>query len=368
MTAIELKKYIYNENKIEYILEKIGCRNIEYHQNKDYYSCTNVRGGDCNNPAAVNIKNCTYLNYRNFTRGVSYDDQEDLISFVQYSMDMNFIKALKYLHKILELNYEYSTVKEKESEVNPVLNIFQKYCSKKKSRSRCDALSFDPMDEKVLNDFVPYIHIDLFREGIMPRSIKKFELGYSYKWKRTIFPVRYWMDGSLMGYNARTSVENYEEFDIKKYFITPGMKKEINFYGLWENYNSIIKANYITIFEAEKSVVKRHSRFDETAVAVQGHSISDEQLRILRGLSLYEIVIAFDNDVPVEEIWHICDKLYMNRRGGRISYIYDKWNILGEKDSPADASNEQYQFLFDNRVRYTERLHQEYLMSLDRKK
>ena len=78
------------------------------------------------------------------------------------------------------------------------------------------------MSEDILNDFVPYIHIDLFREGIVKRTIKKFGLGYSYRWRRTIFPIRYWLDGTLMGYNARSSIENCSEFGISKYFITPG--------------------------------------------------------------------------------------------------------------------------------------------------
>jgi len=45
--------------------------------------------------------------------------------------------------------------------------------------------------------------------------------------------------------------------EYQKYFITPGMRKEINIYGLWENYKDIQKAGYIVIFEAEKSVLKK---------------------------------------------------------------------------------------------------------------
>lgn len=74
MTALELKNYIYKNGKIPFVLESIGCGNITYHEKKDYYSCSNAVGGDCNNPAAINIKNDSYLNYRNYTRNVSYDD------------------------------------------------------------------------------------------------------------------------------------------------------------------------------------------------------------------------------------------------------------------------------------------------------
>ena len=66
MTALEIKEYIQKNGKIPYVLESIGCSNIVYHDNKDYYSCSNAVGGDCNNPAAINIRNNKYLNYRNY--------------------------------------------------------------------------------------------------------------------------------------------------------------------------------------------------------------------------------------------------------------------------------------------------------------
>lgn len=364
MTAIELKKYIFEKDKIRFILEQIGCKQIEYHENKNYYSCTNAIGGDCNNPSAINVFNNEYLNYINYTRGVSYDEHKDIISLVQYNKSFDFVKAIKYIHKILGLKYSYhkDTKEEKQEDKKDFMsNFFEKY---KSHRTRCNVLEFEPLDESILNDFIPHIHVDLYKEGIMPKTIKKFGLGYSYKWKRTIFPVRYWLDGSLMGYNARTSVENYEEFDIKKYFITPGMKKEINLYGLYENYEDILSAKYCTVFEAEKSVLKRDSRFDSTGVALQGHTISNEQVQILLGLDIYEIVIAMDKDVPIQDVWNMCEKFY---RSKKVSYIYDKWGILKEKDSPADANNKLYKFLFKYRVTYDEKKHNEYLKELEKK-
>ncbi len=70
-------------------------------------------------------------------------------------------------------------------------------------------------DEKELDAFVPYVHIDWYKEGVMPWTVKKFKLGYSYKYKRNVIPLRYWLTGELMGYNMRTTVENYDLFDIK---------------------------------------------------------------------------------------------------------------------------------------------------------
>ena len=164
-----------------------------------------------------------------------------------------------------------------------------------------------------------------------------------------------------MGYNARSSIENCSEFGISKYFITPGMRKEINIYGLWENYKDIQKAGYIVIFEAEKSVLKRDSRMDPTGGAIEGHVLSDEQVRIILGIGVEEVIIAMDNDVPIEEVWNMCEKFYGLRK---VSYIRDKWKLLGPKDSPADAPNKIYNFLFKWRIPYDESKHRKYLKSL----
>ena len=36
MTSLELKKYIVDNKKIEYILKDLGCRDIVFHPAKDY--------------------------------------------------------------------------------------------------------------------------------------------------------------------------------------------------------------------------------------------------------------------------------------------------------------------------------------------
>lgn len=356
MTVIELKEWIYSNGKIEFILNEIGCGHIVYHPSKEYYSCSNCNG---DNKGAVNIKNNKYLNCVNYTREKEFDDNSDLLTLVQYNKRISdskfsFFDTVKYLHKILGLPLTFKKQEEKKEVVDP-LYIFKKVKAKRK---RQNVLDISPIDEKELHDFIPYIHIDIYREGIIKKTIDKFELAYSYKWKRTVFPIRYWLSGELLGYNARTSVENYDLFDIPKYYITPGYKKQNNLYGLYQNYNDIKKAGYITLLESEKSVCKRDSRNDSTCVALQGHVISDEQIRIITGLDIREIVVALDKDVCIEEVWCICEKFYGIRK---VSYIFDRYDLLGVKDSPADADNKIYNFLFQYRNVYDENVHKKYL-------
>lgn len=363
MTIKELKQYIYDHKKIELILQKIGCNCIVYHQKnelqKSYWSCTNVNG---DNTDAVNIKDVPYLSCKNWTRDKYFDERSDIITFVQYSKslsDPNFDlrKTIIYLHKLLGLKLLFSNEKEKNKEEIDPLHIFKKVQRKKYN----NVTDVNFIEERELWNFIPHIHIDWFREGIIKKTIQKFGLAYSVKRSRNVIPLRYWMNGQLLGFNMRTTIPNYEELGIKKYYLTSNYPKQLNIYGLWENSTSIKKAGYVVVYEAEKSVLKRDSLLDSTGVAIGGHNISEEQSRILIGLNC-EIIIAFDKDISIDHVRFTCEKFFHIRK---ISYIYDKFNLLKSKDSPADANLKTYQTLFDHRVIYDESEHQKYLRSLE---
>lgn len=357
MDIISLKKYIYENNKIEYILKEIGCKHIQYHPNKEYYSCSNYNG---DNQSAINIKNNEYLNVINWTREKEFRDNSDIITLVQYNKNISFIEAVKYIHEILDIPFELKRKEKPQKKFDP-LWIFKKIANHNKTMINVEDIHI--LDDKLLDDYIPMLHIDWYREGIMPWTRDKFKLAYSYRHKRVIIPLRYWLTGELLGFNQRTTVENFNELGIKKYFITPTYPKALNLYGLYENYDAIQKAGYVVVYEAEKSVLKRDSLNDSTGVALSGHSMTTEQARILWGLNV-EVVIAMDKDIREEEVWHLCEKFW---RGRKVSYIKDNEDILSAKDSPADACNKDFQYLFDNRIVYNTEKHNRYLKSLVKK-
>ncbi len=355
MTISELKEYIYSENKIQYILEQLGCHNVRYNDNKEYFSASQPDG---DNPMGVCIRNNEYLNYRSFSRGVDYEDNQDLISLVEYIKKINFIDSVKYLHKILDLPFEFKKQTEKPKKKYNPLEVFTKVLRSGKRVINVNDIKV--LEDKILNDYVPLLHYSWVKEGITERTRKKFGICYSYRYKRIIIPIRYWATGELVATNARTTVENWEEFNIKKYILTNGYNKQLNLYGLYENYDAIQKAGYVVVYESEKSVLKRSSLLDDTGVALSGHTLSDEQIRILIGLNV-EVIIAFDNDISIEETRHACEK-FKNIR--KVSYIHDFMGILGSKDSPADARDKDYKFLFDNRIVYDRDEQRKYQESL----
>ena len=355
MTINELKEYIYENNKIQDILEALGCHEIKYNAQREYWSAAQPDG---DNPMGVVIRNNQYLSYRSFSRGVDYEDGKDLISLIETIKKLSFVESVKYLHKILELPFEFKKKEEKPKKKYDPLSVFKKVL--RCNRRVVDVADIQILEDKLLNDFVPMLHISWLKQGITERTRKKFGLCYSYRHKRVVIPMKYWATGELLGFNQRTVIENYKEFGIKKYFLTPTYPKQLNLYGLYENYDSIQKAGYVVVYEAEKSVLKRDSLNDPTGVALSGHTLSDEQVRILIGLNV-EVVIAFDKDICVNEVRHACEK-FKNIR--KVSYIRDEWDILNEKDSPADARNKDYQFLFDNRIVYDREEQRKYQESL----
>lgn len=357
MDTISLKKYIFENNKIEYILNEIGCKYIVYHPNKEYYSCSNFNG---DNQSAINVKNNEYLSVINYTRTKEFGENSDIITLVQYNKSISFVEAIKFLHKTLDLPFEFKKQEEKSVKKFDPLYIFKRIVNRRKMVNVGD---IQALEDELLNDFVPMLHISWYREGIMPWARDKFKLAYSYRKKRIVIPIYHWLTKELVGFNMRTTVDNYKEFGIPKYWITPTYQKSNNLYGLAENYDSIVEKKRVTVFESEKSTLKRFSLMDDTCVSLQGKTMSEEQIRILIGLDA-EIVLALDKDVDINEIRFICEKFYRIRP---ISYIYDKWDLLGEKDSPADKGDKIYKFLFEHRVKYDDVEHREYLKSLEKK-
>ena len=356
MTISELKEYIYNENKIEYILEQLGCHEIKYNEQRQTWTAAHKDG---DNPQGINIRNNEHLNYRSFSRGVDYEDGKDLISLVEITNKLSFVEALKYLHKILDLPFEFKKKEEKPKKKFDPLNVFKKVL--RSNRRVVNVDDIHALDDKLLDDYVPMLHIDWVREGITERARKKFNIAYSYKHKRVVIPHYYWMTNELIAFNMRTTIPNYEEFGIKKYYLSNGYNKSLNLYGYCQNKDEIESKGYCTLVEGEKSVLKRFSLGDGTCLALSGKSLSTEQIRIINSLNIKELIICLDNDVSIDEIRWIAEQF---KHRIKVSYIQDKWDILSSKDSPADARDKDYQFLFDNRIVYDRSEQQKYQESL----
>mgnify|MGYP004634752887 FL=1 len=352
MNANELKEYIIKNNKISLVLEKVGCHDI-----KEYHSEYRAALPDKTNPTAVTVKK------DNLFTAVNSSDLSfvgDIFVLIMKLNNISFGKANRMIHEYLNLDYNYKKEKQKQK-ITDVLDVFKKvkrtYCVVNKD--------IEIYDDSILKEYTNLPYITWVREGIMPFACKKFNIGYSYDKKRIIIPWHYWCgsENQYVGIVGRTTIPNYDDLDIPKYFGIKPFSKGMNIYGLYENYQTIQEKRYVVVFESEKSTLKRYSRKDGTGVSIGSHTLSDEQVKILVGLNV-DIIIAFDKDVSQNEVRKECEKFYDIRN---VYYIYDKWGILDKKESPADRPNKQYEFMLKYKIKYDETEHKELLKWLKEK-
>ena len=97
---------------------------------------------------------------------------------------------------------------------------------------------------------------------------------------------------------------------------------------------------------------------NDITVACCGSSLSSYQVDLLMDLGVEEIIIAFDKqfkEIGDEEWkgWTKKLKQIHQKYGAKvqISYIFDKQNLLGYKDSPIDCGKEIFLKLYKERVR-----------------
>ena len=348
MTITELKNYIYENNKIEYILEQIGCHHIQYH-NKGYYTCSNKDG---DNKTAINIYNDENLNCVNHTRDIG--KHADLITLIGFNMKLSFVDSIKYLHKILGLKYDYNKVKNKnkqENEDNKIdpLEIFKKI---KRKRNKIDINDIEIFDNTIIEEYAPLPHINWIREGILLFTCEVFSIGYSFKKNRIVIPWHYWCgtENDIVGIMGRSTLSNEQcdMLDIPKYLPLKTFPKSLHIYGLQQNYKNIMNSNLVYVVESEKSVLKLHSRGIKNAVAIGSHCLSDEQIKILIGLNV-EIVICYDKDIKLDYVLNECKKFKHIRK---CSYIIDEWDLLEDKESPADKHWKIFKFMSKHRKLY----------------
>jgi len=286
-----------------------------------------------NSKTAISIKKKS-LSGRIYTSGDSVSG--DIISIVMEITGLKFKDALKTIHDILGLKFTLTMTPQKKS-YDP-LEIFKRFKSRKYENEQLIVL-----DESVLDDcnYLKLPHISLIREGIVPSVARDFGVLYDMFSNRILFPHRHWSTGELLGIFGRTTVENYDLLGIPKYLGIIPYPKSMNLYGLYENYKGIQDSGFVVVFESEKSPLKGKSVGCNNFVALGGHELQEEHVKILISLGV-DIIFALDKDLNEDISIAMCKRF----SGVRDTYyLHDKYDVLGEKDSPIDKGIKIYNYL-----------------------
>ena len=341
-----LKDYILKHDKTVFILEQLKCHHIKVYPNQ-------IRAGFPDGDNATSI--CVYTDSLKVVTYTHKEANGDIITLVQDVKNFDFISAFKYLHEILKLEFTNTKKETVIAKHDENLNVFSQYLDLgTSSHSFLDLKEPEEFDADEIGEYYPVLHTSWVTEGISERTRKEFNIGYSFKKRRIVIPYKSLSSkDKFIGVVGRTTCEEYETLNIAKYLSMINFPKTQTLYGYAENYKSIQEAGYAVVFESEKSVLKRHSRLDGTGLAVGGHNISDTQLKLLLGLNV-DIVICFDNDVSEAHMKKMCKKFF---RYTNAYYMADQWNLLGERDSPADLPNKQYEFMFKYKIKFEDKVY-----------
>lgn len=274
-------------------------------------------------------------------------------------------QALSYIVKFFNLkinNVEDFEFGKKDLEDWKILNRYNKNQIKEEKDQQIIELKV--FDEKILK-YLPRPHILPWEnEGITKEVCDFHNICYNPSSQAIVIP-HYDHMGQLVGIRERTLIKENEQFGKyrpallnKKMYNHPLGFNLFNLNNSKENIKVLKKA---IIFEGEKSPLLYASYFgqeNDITVACCGSTLSSYQVSLLMELGVEEIIIAFDKQFKIigDEEWKGWTKklkqIHLKYGSNvQISYLFDKQDLLGYKDSPIDCGKEKFLQLFKERIR-----------------
>lgn len=200
-------------------------------------------------------------------------------------------------------------------------------------------------------------------EGIKRDVMEECGICYDPKNNGIVIP-HYDMNGNLIGIRERTLVKENEAFGkYRPAYLNKQLYNHplsFNLYNLNNSRDNIKAFRKAVVFEGEKSPLLYRSYFggeNDISVASCGSSLIQYQVWLLISLGAEEIIVAFDKQFKElndkEHIKLVKNLKNIHRKYGqyvKISYLFDKGDLIGYKSSPIDHGPEVYMQMFKERV------------------
>lgn len=340
----EIKKKLLNEDKVDRILEAMGCEYITF------------SGGRCeaqlparyhsDNKRAVQVKlnpslTSSIRNRADFGGGDIYA----LISYIvndkrgkdEYDKDLH--NAKKFICETLGWTefLKGGVFKTKKDFVAPLKAIL-------KDKQQVREIKPNPiLPESVLDEFLPYPSLDWVNEGISFETQKMYGIGFDLESKRITIPMRNRF-GQLVGVKGRILKD---EDDDRKYLYLYRYQNRYEWFNFHFAHPYILMEKKVYIYEAEKSCMKAFSNGIYNTLAIGASEISPEQVQMIKQLGLdIEIVLCYDKGITLDEI----RKNAQLFEGRKVHAMFDTDNLLEGKNSPIDQGLETWEQLLESYV------------------
>ncbi len=335
MDIKELKKYIIETDKVEYILENLNCQRIKFH-NSGYWTCGNPPPSD--NPNAITIYKDN-LKVINYTKDMP--EPSDIFTLIEYYKGINFFKSLKWICDLLEVDF----YKDSNEELPKELLITKQLMNMKTGSKRDDDddTPIKPLPEEIIK-YYPIIGNTMFlKDGIDYQTQYEFGLSYDNESNRILIPIHSEI-GDLVSYKGRLFKDHIEEWE-QKYLYLYSCPRNRMLFGYHKTHSFIKNKGLAFVLEAEKSVMQLWSYGYYNSIATGGTKIGQTQIDKISRLGV-PVCFCFDKDIEKEKVEKIADRFV---DGIDIYAIFDEDDLLEEKESPSDRK-EIWELLVKNNV------------------
>ena len=324
----DIKEILLEDDNLEKILEYYGYENIR-RTNKEI-RCAR---GDDSNPTSIRIRLNENLTSQDFARNVS----GDIFTLIMSHKDMEFKDTIREIKSILGISLEYKP-KQKSA--------FSMLFGKIKNYKSISETSIETYPENTLDKYEAVWNERFLKDNISIQTQTRFNIGYCNSTNRITIPWRN-INGEIVGIMGRDNTDLAEGF---KYLPLIAFQKMFSLYGYSENYEHLLNADRIYLFESEKSVLQAHTMGIYTCLALGGNALSDYQIKSILKLNPREIILGFDEGLDKEIIKSRIEliKSHLVLRECKVGIIYDiknKYMEKGSKCSPTDIGKDKFEKL-----------------------
>ena len=219
-------------------------------------------------------------------------------------------------------------------------------------QQKSQAIQEDKSASRIYKDYKDYQEFERsdpqewIDEGIQPWVMELFDVRIDRKSNRIVYPV-YDQNGRFITAKGRTRFTDYKLLGLAKYINYSKIGTTDFLSGMEVTGQYIREEKTIIIVEGIKSVYKLFGWGYRYCAASETSALNINQIKLLISLDLNEVIIAFDKD---KDFRSIKENASMLRRFTRVSIIYDKENLLSEKESPVDHGLEVFENLLNSRI------------------
>ena len=218
-------------------------------------------------------------------------------------------------------------------------------------------------DSKILNNLPRPRIVPWENEGISAEIMTHRGIAYNPRTQSIVIP-HFDINDNLIGIRERTLIKEDEVYGKYRPSILNGQMYNhplgFNLYNLNNSKKAIKTLKKVIVFEGEKSPLLYASYFgkeNDITVACCGSNLLSNQMQLLLSLGVEEVIIAFDKqfkefgDAEHQRLVKLLKDIH-KKYGAyvQISYIFDKDNLIGYKDSPIDRGPEIFLELFQRRI------------------